>query len=89
MVSNGMQNARQNDIDSGNDVTTPCGLKALHCLPFIKYGSKMDKDSILVKSHFSVLRALLMSHGLQALSVCKQIHQYGLDSGSNSGSSAH
>ena len=47
MVNNGMQNARQNDIDLGNDVTTPCGLKAFHCLPFIKYGSTMDKVSIL------------------------------------------
>ena len=64
-----MQNARQNDIDSGNDVTTPRGLKALLCLPFIKYGSKMIRDSILLKSHLSVLRALLMSHGLQALNM--------------------
>ena len=30
MVNNGMQNARQNYIDLGNDVTTPCGLKAGH-----------------------------------------------------------
>ena len=42
-----MQYARQNDIDLGNDVTTQCVLKAFHCLPFIKYGSTMDKDSIL------------------------------------------
>ena len=63
MVNNGMQNARQNDINSGNDITIPGGLKALHCLPFIKYRSKMDKDSILnlyrsFYSHFGVLKYL-------------------------------
>ena len=39
-----MQYARQNDIYLGNDATKPRGL---HCLSFIKYGSTVDKDSIL------------------------------------------
>ena len=56
-----MQNAHQNDIDLGNDVTKPRGLQTFHCLKFIKYGSTMDKDSILnlyrnFYSHIGVLK---------------------------------
>ena len=35
MVNNGMQIARQIDIDLGNEVTKPRGLQPLRCLPFI------------------------------------------------------
>ena len=63
MVNNGMQIARQIDIDLGNEVTKPRGLQPLRCLPFIKYGSSMYKDSILnlyrnFYSHCDVLKYL-------------------------------
>ena len=63
MVNNGMQIARQIDIDLGNGVTKPRGLQPLRCLPLITYGSTMDKDSILnlyrnLYSHFGVLKYL-------------------------------